>query len=345
MRELKAGRLRFAAEDPDAPENFPRILTLWRSNLLGSSSKGHEFFLKHLLGVPDAAVRSEESPEHLRPKEVVWRDAPEGKLDLLVTIDFRKNGSSLYSDIVLPTATWYEKHDISSTDMHPFVHPFNPAITPPWEAKSDWDIFNYVAEVFSGLAKKHLGVRKDLIAAPLSHDTPDELAQPSGKVLDWKKGECEPIPGKTMPKLVVIERDYGAVAEKMTALGPGVENAGIGAKGINWKPEQEVEYLKRRNGTVRGGVGDGRPSLTRTASRRSARRPASDACATSGSSSTTPTRSRPPLPCRTRRICWRPSARCSWTLTIRRWSSRRGSTGSRTIGSRPPSVRPSTSSP
>jgi phage tail-like protein len=27
--------------------------------------------------------------------------------------DFRKNGSSLYSDIVLPTATWYEKHDIS----------------------------------------------------------------------------------------------------------------------------------------------------------------------------------------------------------------------------------------
>jgi nitrate reductase alpha subunit len=263
VRELKEGRLRFAAEDPDAPENFPRVLTLWRCNLLGSSSKGHEFFLKHLLGVPDAAVRADESPEEMRPEEVVWRDAPEGKLDLLTTIDFRKNGSSLYSDIVLPTATWYEKHDISSTDMHPFIHPFNPAITPPWEAKSDWDIFNYVADVFSGLARTHLGVRKDVLAVPLMHDTPDDLAQPGGKVLDWKKGECEPVPGKTMPKLVVIERDYGAVAEKMRALGPAVENVGITAKGNLWKPAQEVDYLKRRNGTVRRGVGAGRPQLER----------------------------------------------------------------------------------
>src|SRR5690606_26356964 len=47
--ELTAGRLRFAAEDPDAPENFPRVLTVWRANLLGSSGKGNEYFLKHLL--------------------------------------------------------------------------------------------------------------------------------------------------------------------------------------------------------------------------------------------------------------------------------------------------------
>jgi Molybdopterin oxidoreductase len=35
--ELRAGRLRFAGEDPDAPENWPRVLTMWRANLLGSS--------------------------------------------------------------------------------------------------------------------------------------------------------------------------------------------------------------------------------------------------------------------------------------------------------------------
>lgn len=45
-RELQAGRLRFACEDPDAPENFPRVLTVWRANLLGSSGKGDEYFLK-----------------------------------------------------------------------------------------------------------------------------------------------------------------------------------------------------------------------------------------------------------------------------------------------------------
>ena len=39
VRELGAERLRFAAEDPDAPANYPRVLTLWRANLLGSSSK------------------------------------------------------------------------------------------------------------------------------------------------------------------------------------------------------------------------------------------------------------------------------------------------------------------
>ena len=39
-----------SCEDPDAPENWPRNLFVWRSNLLGSSGKGHEYFLKHLLG-------------------------------------------------------------------------------------------------------------------------------------------------------------------------------------------------------------------------------------------------------------------------------------------------------
>ena len=29
-----------------------------------------------------------------------------GKLDLLVTLDFRMSTTCLYSDIVLPTATW-----------------------------------------------------------------------------------------------------------------------------------------------------------------------------------------------------------------------------------------------
>ena len=121
------GRLRFACEDPDAPANFPRVLTLWRANLLGSSSKGHEYFLRHLLGVPDAAVRADESPPEQRPREVDWRDeAPIGKLDLFTTLDFRMNGSCVYSDVVLPAATWYEKHDISSTDLHPFVHPSTP---------------------------------------------------------------------------------------------------------------------------------------------------------------------------------------------------------------------------
>ena len=47
-------RSKFAIDDPDAPENWPRVLTVWRANLLGSSSKGNEYFLKHLLGTDHA---------------------------------------------------------------------------------------------------------------------------------------------------------------------------------------------------------------------------------------------------------------------------------------------------
>ena len=52
---------------------------------------------------------------------------------------------------------------------------------------------------------------------PLTHDTPDAMATPHGRVRDWKLGECDPVPGVTMPKLVEVERDYGAVADKYDA--------------------------------------------------------------------------------------------------------------------------------
>jgi len=116
--ELRAGRLRFAAEDPDAPENFPRVFMAWRANLLGSSGKGMEYFLRHLLGTTDA-ITADESPPELRPRDVVWRDeAPVGKLDLAVAVDFRMTSTCTFSDVVLPAATWYEKHDLSTTDLH-----------------------------------------------------------------------------------------------------------------------------------------------------------------------------------------------------------------------------------
>jgi nitrate reductase alpha subunit len=164
---------------------------------------------------------------------------------------------------VLPAATWYEKHDLNTTDMHPFIHSFNPAIAPPWQTRTDWDAFQTIATAFSQLAQRHLGVRRDVVAVPLLHDTPDELANPHGVVADWKNGDCEPVPGKTMPKLVVVERDYGAVAAKMAALGPLMDSLGTTTKGVTYEVGREVDYLRRKNGAVRGGPADGRPSLAR----------------------------------------------------------------------------------
>jgi nitrate reductase alpha subunit len=261
--ELAAGRLRFAAEDPDAPGNFPRVLTIWRANLLGSSAKGNEYFLRHLLGT-DSAVRAAEAPPQARPREVTWHErAPVGKLDLLLTLDFRMTSSTIYSDVVLPAATWYEKHDLNSTDMHPFVHSFNPAISPPWQTRTDWDAFMAIAQAFSRLAATHLGTRTDVVAAPLLHDTPDELATPHGRVRDWKAGQCDLVPGVTMPKLVTVERDYAAVAAKMGALGPLLDTLGLTTKGVTFDVGRELDYLRHKNGVARGGPADGRPSVAR----------------------------------------------------------------------------------
>ena len=118
-----------------------------------------------------------------------------------------------------------------------------------------------LAERFSELAARHLGVRTDVVAPPLLHDTPDELAQPMGEVRDWRAGECEPVPGLTMPRIVAVERDYGAVYEKWSALGPLVERLGVGVKGVSWRPDAEVAELRERLGAVADGVAAGRPRL------------------------------------------------------------------------------------
>ena len=53
--------------------------------------KGHEYFLKHLLGAKNGVLGEDLGAEGRgKPTEVTWHEsAPEGKLDLLVTIDFR----------------------------------------------------------------------------------------------------------------------------------------------------------------------------------------------------------------------------------------------------------------
>ncbi|MFC0105250.1 nitrate reductase subunit alpha [Kibdelosporangium aridum] len=261
LAQLKAGELGFACEDPDAPENWPRVLTVWRANLLGSSAKGNEYFLRHLLGT-DSAVRATEVPEDERPLSVRWRDeAPKGKLDLLLALDFRMTSTTLFADVTLPAATWYEKHDLSSTDIHPFVHSFNAAVDPPWQARTDFDAFHAIAKKVSELAKDHLGTRRDLVVTALQHDTPGEIAQPRGVVRDWRDQDCEPVPGQTFPVLTVVERDYTAIAAKLATLGPVLDKLGTTTKGWTVEVSPELAWLAASNGIAKGGPAAGRPLL------------------------------------------------------------------------------------
>ncbi|WP_144392739.1 nitrate reductase subunit alpha [Pleionea sediminis] len=263
VKLLKEGNLKFACEDPDNPQNYPRNLFIWRSNLLGSSGKGHEYMLRHLLGTKHG-LQGKDLGESggKKPQDVQWHDqAPEGKLDLLVTLDFRMSTTCLYSDIVLPTATWYEKNDMNTSDMHPFIHPLTKAVDPAWEARSDWDIFKGIAKKFSETVEGHLGVEQDLVTLPILHDTPAEIAQPFG-VKSWWKGECDLIPGKTAPAMVQVERDYPNTYKRFTSIGPLLEMLGNGGKGISWDTKEEVKFLGDLNlRHTEQGANEGRPKL------------------------------------------------------------------------------------
>src|SRR5699024_5287447 len=119
-------------------------------------------------------------------------------------------------------------------------------------------------KVFSDMARsKFDGPVHDVVAIPLQHDSPDELAQPFGAIRDWHQGEVDPIPGETMPRIQVVERDYRQIYEKMIALGPRVREKPMGAKGISWSAEDMYDLLKRVNGTIdQDGVAQGCPDIS-----------------------------------------------------------------------------------
>lgn len=244
LEKLKTKKLEYAISDPEAPENFPRVWYIWRGNAITGSMKGLEYALKHYLGTHHNSIATD-AEDHT--KEVNWRDiAPKGKMDLVVDLNFRMDSSALYSDIVLPAASWYEKTDLNSTDMHSFIHPLSQAIAPVWESKTDWEIFRRIAKVTSDLAKQHLSdPQKDIVCSPLAHDSPGEISQ--RKIKDWYKGECEPIPGKTMHKIDVVDRDYSKIYDKFITLGKGIRANGLGAHGNHYMCEEEYDEMITSN--------------------------------------------------------------------------------------------------
>lgn len=262
---LKDGQINFAIDDPDAPESWPRTWFIWRGNAIGSSAKGHEFFMKHYLGTHSTAIAAE--PDDHGVVEVDVRpDAPIGKMDLVVDLNFRMDTSALYSDIVLPAATWYEKDDLNTTDMHSFINPMQAAVPPAWESKSDWDIFAALSKKVAEFAGPAVGAVEDVVMTALTHDTPDELAQPS--VQDWWTGEVEAIPGKTMPKFKIVKRDYAKLYEQMTSLGTGVRENGVAAHGLRIPVDDFYDELARKfpdpnSSQFTNGDGPPRPSLVR----------------------------------------------------------------------------------
>ena len=95
----------------------PKVMFIWGANYV-NQSKGYEKVVSTLLP----------------------------KLDLIVDVNFRMDTSAFYADVVLPAASFYEKWDLNSTDLHTYIHPFTPVIPPLHESKTDWQIWQTLAQ-------------------------------------------------------------------------------------------------------------------------------------------------------------------------------------------------------
>ncbi len=107
------------------PPRKPRAMIIWRANYL-NQAKGNELIFDSL-----------------------WK-----QLDLIVDVNYRMDTTALFSDVVLPASSYYEKTDLNSTDCHSFMHPFGKALEPLFDSKTDWDVFAALARKMGELAAK-----------------------------------------------------------------------------------------------------------------------------------------------------------------------------------------------
>jgi len=86
-----------------------------------------------------------------------------------------------------------------------------------------------------------------LVSIPLAHDTPAEIAQTDIK--DWISGEIEAIPGKTMPGMKIVNRDFKNVYNQFVSYGPNIPKNGLGAHGTGYQVKDEYERLMEEHPT------------------------------------------------------------------------------------------------
>ena len=181
----------------------------------------------------------------------------------MTTIDFRMTSNALFSDVVLPAATWYEKYDLSSTDLHPFVHAFNEAIAPPWEAKSDWEAFHRIAKQFSRSPSATSASARTSSPRRCSTTRPMRLPSRSERCATGGPGSATPSRGARCRSCwwsSVTTRTWRSGGRRSARCWRSSE---VRSRAPRWKPLREIEELRAKTGAVRGGVADGRPSLER----------------------------------------------------------------------------------
>ena len=208
-----------------------------------ASSKGHEYFLKHYLGTHHNDIAEDMAKDTV--KEIVWHEqAPQGKMDLVVDLNFRMDTSALYSDIVLARGD-VVREGRSEFDRHAQFH--SPALG---GRAAVLGVQERLADLPRDRARSSPSSPPSTspsrcgISSPRRwhHDTPAEIAQP--KLQDWKKGEVEADSRQDDARTSsVVQRDYTNLYNQFISFGPLVSKNGLGAHGTQVHGRRRVRRV------------------------------------------------------------------------------------------------------
>ncbi|MBI2060958.1 MAG: molybdopterin-dependent oxidoreductase [Nitrospirae bacterium] len=145
-------------------------------------------------------------PSPTRIREVLWP-----KLDLIVSLNVRMSTSTLWSDIVLPCAGYYEKTGIKFTMSYvPYIIAGDQAVPPLHESKREWDIAALLAKKIQERARAQgvkpyrnlLGNEHDLSRIYERFTHKGKLTEGNAdRAMDWILERSKPIRGTDWKEL------------------------------------------------------------------------------------------------------------------------------------------------
>jgi anaerobic selenocysteine-containing dehydrogenase len=146
------------------------------------------------------------------------------ELELIVVVDHQRTDTVTYADVVLPTASWYEKKDLTATPLHPYLQLQQPAVEPVGEARTElWMWREIIRRIDPALAEEWFDLDEDdvirmilagggptegitldqLEAGPVRLRVPDPEVAFLEQIRDLK-----PFPPQSLPAPVEVTRAF-----------------------------------------------------------------------------------------------------------------------------------------
>ena len=115
-------------------------------------------------------------------KKILEQILPEDKIPFFVAADMFLTDTTSYADIILPVTHFFEEDDLVSGYSHPFLLRQEKSLSAPWECKSDYQIFQMLAQKM-GMGQYFQGTAENQVESILN-DTANSLGSAGAQAID-----------------------------------------------------------------------------------------------------------------------------------------------------------------